>query len=140
MVKRSIEQDLRNKKFGVRNGNYERNAVVKNQGTKQRGHRILGDCWQWESNGYKLRIRESGKLKTVLELYVLEIHQKKLEPDYHRLKVMVKRSIEQDIRKNIMGSEMKFFRRTPWSRIREQNSVHKEFLEIVGNGKPTGNV
>ena len=31
-------------------------------------------------------------------------------------------------------------RRTPWSRIREQNSVHKEFLEIVGNGKPTGNV
>ena len=32
MVKRSIEQDLRNKNFGVRNGNYERNAVVKNQG------------------------------------------------------------------------------------------------------------
>ena len=31
-------------------------------------------------------------------------------------------------------------RRTPWSRIREQNSVYKEFLEIVGNGKPTGSV
>ena len=29
-------------------------------------------------------------------------------------------------------------RRTPWSRIREQNSVYKELLEIVGNGKPTG--
>ena len=28
-----------------------RNAVVKNQGTKQRGPRILGDCWQWETNG-----------------------------------------------------------------------------------------
>ena len=27
-----------------------------------------------------------------------------------------------------------------WSRIREQNSVYKEFLEIVGNGKPTGSV
>ena len=27
---------------------------------------------------YKLRIRESEKLKTVLELYDLEIHQKKL--------------------------------------------------------------
>ena len=50
MVKRSIEQDIR-KKFGARNGNYERNAVVKNQGTKQRVQRILGDCWQWESNG-----------------------------------------------------------------------------------------
>ena len=51
MVKRSIEQDIRNKNFGVSNGNYERNAVVKNQGTKQRVQRILGDCWQWESNG-----------------------------------------------------------------------------------------
>ena len=51
MVKRSIEQDLRNRNFGARNGNYERNAVVKNQRTKQRGQRILGDCWQWEANG-----------------------------------------------------------------------------------------
>ena len=46
VVKRSIEQDFRNKNFGARNGNYERNAVVKNQGTKQRGQRTLGDCWQ----------------------------------------------------------------------------------------------
>ena len=51
MVKRSIEQDIRNKNFGARNGNYERNAVVKNQGTQQRVQRILGDCWQWETNG-----------------------------------------------------------------------------------------
>ena len=28
-----------------------RNAVVKNQGTKQRNQRTLGDCWQWESSG-----------------------------------------------------------------------------------------
>ena len=51
MVKRSIEQEIRNKNFGARNGNNERNAVVKNQETKQRVQRILGDCWQWESNG-----------------------------------------------------------------------------------------
>ena len=52
MVKRSIDQDLRSRNFGVRNGNCERiNAVVKNQGTKQRVQRILGDCWQWETNG-----------------------------------------------------------------------------------------
>ena len=51
MVKRSIEQDIRNKNFGARNGNCERNAVVKNPGTKQRGQRTLGDFWQWESNG-----------------------------------------------------------------------------------------
>ena len=47
---------------------------------------------------YKPRIRVSEKLKTVLELYNMEIHQKKLGPDYHRLKTMVKRSIEQDLR------------------------------------------
>ena len=89
---------------------------------------------------YKLRIRESGKLKTVLELYGLEIHQKKLGPDYHRLKAMVKRSIEQEIRNKNLGPEVEILRRTPWSRIREQNSVYKEFLETVGNGRPTGSV
>ena len=51
MVKRSIEQEIRNKNFGARNGNYETNAVVKNQGTKQREQRTLGDCWQWKANG-----------------------------------------------------------------------------------------
>ena len=51
MVKRSIEQDTRNKNFGATSGNFEKNAVVKNQGTKQRVQRILGDCWQWETNG-----------------------------------------------------------------------------------------
>ena len=51
MVKRSIEQEIRNKNFVSRNGNFEKNAVVKNQGTKQRVRRILGDCWQWEFNG-----------------------------------------------------------------------------------------
>ena len=35
---------------------------------------------------------------------------------------------------------MEIMRRTPWLRIREQNSVNKELLEIVGNGKPTGSV
>ena len=37
---------------------------------------------------YKLRIRESQKLKTVLELSNMEIHQKKAGPDYRRLKTM----------------------------------------------------
>ena len=56
-----------------------------------------------------LRIRESEKLKTVLELYDLETHQKKLGPDYHRLKTMVKRSIEQENRnKNFWEQKWKF--------------------------------
>ena len=44
---------------------------------------------------YKLRIRGSEKLKTVLELYNMEIHQKKAGPDSHRLKTTVKRCVEQ---------------------------------------------
>ena len=59
---------------------------------------------------YKFRIRESEKLKTVLELYNLETHQKKLEPDHHRLKTMVKRRIEQEIRNTIFGSRIGNFR------------------------------
>ena len=51
MVKRSIEQNLRIKNFEARNGDYETNAVVKNQGTKQREQRTLGNCWQWKANG-----------------------------------------------------------------------------------------
>ena len=51
MMKRSIEQEIRNKNFGTRSGNFEKNAVVKNQGTKQCVQRILGDCWQQETNG-----------------------------------------------------------------------------------------
>ena len=35
---------------------------------------------------------------------------------------------------------MEIVKQAPWSRIRGQNSVYKEFLEIVGNGKPTGSV
>ena len=85
---------------------------------------------------YELRIRESEKLKTVLELYDLEIHEKKIRPDYHRLKTMVKRSIEQDLRNMNFGARSGIMKETPWSRIRGHNSVYKEFLEIVGNGKP----
>ena len=51
MVKRSIEQNLRMKIFEARSGNYETNAVVKNQEVKQREQRSLGDCWQWKANG-----------------------------------------------------------------------------------------
>ena len=35
---------------------------------------------------------------------------------------------------------MEIMKETPWSRIQGQNSVYKEFLEIVGNGNPTGSV
>ena len=87
---------------------------------------------------YKLRIRESEKLKTVLELYDLEIHQKKAGPDYHRLKTMLKRSIDKIYEIGTLAPKTEIMKETPWSRIRGQNSVDKEFYEIVGNGSPTG--
>ena len=89
---------------------------------------------------YKLRIRESEKLKTVLELCDLEIHQKKIGPDYHRLKTMVKRSIEQDIRNRNVGTRNGNHERNAVVKNPGKNSVTKEFLEIVGDGKPTGSV
>ena len=57
---------------------------------------------------YKLRRRESEKLKTVLEEYDLETHQKKLGPVYHRLKIVVERSIEQEMRNEFWEHKCKF--------------------------------
>ena len=44
---------------------------------------------------YKLRIRGSVQLKTVFELYDMDIHQKISVPNYQKLKSMVKRRIDQ---------------------------------------------
>ena len=73
---------------------------------------------------YKLRIRESEKLKTVLELYNMEIHQKKTEPDYHRLKTMVKRSIEQSLRMN--NSEARNGNFETSALVKNQGPKHRE--------------
>ena len=45
----------------------------------------------------KLRIRESGQLKSVLELYDIEIHQKISRLDDQNLKTMVRRRIDQTL-------------------------------------------
>ena len=53
---------------------------------------------------------------------------------------MVKRSIEQEIRHKNFGSRNGNFEKNAVVKNQEQNSVYKEFLEIVCNGKPTGSV
>ena len=40
----------------------------------------------------------------------------------------------------MLAPETEIMKETPWSRIKGQNSVDKEFLEMVGNGKPTESV
>ena len=84
------------------------------------------------------RIRESEKLKTVLELYDLEIHQK-LGPDYHRLKTIVKRSIEQEIRNKNFGSRNGNFENSVFKNQGTKQRVQR-ILGDVGNGSPTGSV
>ena len=52
---------------------------------------------------------------------------------------MVKRSIEQEIRNKNFGTRNgNYGRNARGSRIRRHNSVDKEFLETLGNGKSTG--
>ena len=89
---------------------------------------------------YTLRIRESEKPKTVLELFNLEIHQKKAGPGYHRLKTMVKRNIEQDLRIKNFEARNGNYERNAVVKRQGTNSVNKELEETVGSGKPTGNV
>ena len=60
MVKRSIEQEIRNKNFGTRNGNYEKNAVVKKQGTKQRVQRK--NSWRLLAMGNQRAVCERRQL------------------------------------------------------------------------------
>ena len=45
-----------------------------------------------------MRIRESAQLKTVLELYDMEIRQKISIPNFQKLKTMVKRRKDQNLR------------------------------------------
>ena len=87
---------------------------------------------------YKLRIRESEKLKTELELYDLETHQKTLGPDYHRLKAMVKRSIEQEIRNKNFGTRNGNFEKNAVVKNQGTKQRVQRILGDVGNGKPTG--
>ena len=88
----------------------------------------------------KLRKRESEKLKTILELYDMQIHQKKAGPDYQRMKTMMKRSIEQDSRDKIFWSpETEIMKETPWSineetKQREQRTLRR--LLAMENQRP----
>ena len=85
-------------------------------------------------NLYKLRIRESEKLKTVLDFYSMEIHQKKAEPDNHKLKTMVKRSIEQKLRMKNFEARNGNYETNAVVKNQGTNSVNNEVQEIVGNG------
>ena len=83
---------------------------------------------------YKLRIRESDKLKTVLDLYDLEINPKKIGLDYHRLKTMVKRSIEQEIRSKNFGIRNGNFEKN--AVVKNRTACTKNSRSLLAMGKP----
>ena len=83
---------------------------------------------------YKLRMRDSEKLKTVLELYDLEIHQKKLGPDCRRLKTVVKRSIEQDFRNKNVGARNGSYEKNAVVKNQGTKQRVEGILGDVGNG------
>ena len=56
---------------------------------------------------YKSRIRESGKLKTVLEFFDVEIHQEIIGPDYHRLRDGEKKYRAGDTKQEFCGQKRK---------------------------------
>ena len=78
-----------------------------------------------------MRIRESEKLNTVLELYHLDIHQKKLGSHNHGWKQWWREVSSKTYELRILAPEMEIMRSTPWSRIKGQKktAVYKEFLK-----------
>ena len=68
---------------------------------------------------YKVRKRESEKLKTVLELYNMEIHQKKAGPDYHRLKTIIAKKYRAEFENEEFKPVTEIMKQAPWSIIRE---------------------
>ena len=85
---------------------------------------------------YKLRIRGSEKLKTVLELYDLDIHQKKSNPDYHKLKTMVIRNYDYETLTPGTGK----MKQEQWSRVDRDQVASKEEKVLVISGKKKAKV
>ena len=63
------------KNFEARNGNFDTSAGVKNQGTKQREQRTLGDCWQWKANGGTVR-KETIAVSDTISISVQKWHSR----------------------------------------------------------------
>ena len=63
----------------------------------------------------KLRICESKKVKTVLELYDMEIYQKTSVPHNQMLKTMVKRCVNQKFGLQYFDAGMGEFKQEQWS-------------------------
>ena len=71
-------------------------------------------------------------------MYDLEIHQKISEPDYQKLKTMVKRSTDQKLKLRNFDARIIESKKGHWLQIAGVNVVLKEDQEFAINGKQKG--
>ena len=97
--------------------------------------------WRYLERFVQMKNTRVWETEDRIELYDLENHKKKLGPDYHRLKTLVKRSIEQDIRnKNFGGQKWKLWEERRGQESRDKTACTKNSWGLFGNGSPTGSV
>ena len=89
---------------------------------------------------YKLRIRASAQLKTVLELYDMEIHQKISMPNYQKLNTMVKKSKIRNYDYETLTPGTGKLKQEQWSRVEKDGSALKEEKVSVTSGKKKASV
>ena len=89
---------------------------------------------------HKLRIRESDELKTVLELYDMEIHQKISMPNDQQLKTIVKRRKDQKLRLRNFDARQGKSKQGKWSRVERAQVALKEGEVFVTRGKKKASV
>ena len=89
---------------------------------------------------YKLRIRESEQLKTVLELYEMEVHQKISMPNYQQLKTMVKKVQIKNSDFETLTPDTGESKQEQWSRVERAQVALKEEKVHVTSGKKKASV
>ena len=90
---------------------------------------------------YKLSIRGFVQLKTVLELYDMEIHQKKAKLNCQKLKTMSKRSVEQHLRlRNFEARNGKIESEAADHESKGTTSRSKRTRRMLAMVEPTGSV
>ena len=88
---------------------------------------------------HKLRIRESEKLKTVLELYDLEIHQKKIGPDLSQIEDKGEKKYRARFYETgMLRPDMEILKQAPWSRIKWLKQREQRSLGDCWQWKPNG--
>ena len=89
---------------------------------------------------YKLRIRVSAQLKTVLDLYEMEIHLKISMPNYQKLKTMVKRRKIRNSDFETLTPRTGKSKQVQWKRVERDQSALKEAKVYVTSRKKKASV